>query len=70
VPVNVHWDPAYTTAEVDFVMSVSATDGLELVAEKEELPAMAARSTATRGTKRAKKEAYGKRSGPRTSKKK
>jgi hypothetical protein len=46
-------------------MSVSATDGLELVAVKEEPPAMAARSTATRGT-----EAYGKRSGPRTSKKK
>jgi hypothetical protein len=69
VPVNTHWDPAYTADEVEFVMSVSATDGLELVAEKEELPAMAARSTATRGTKRAKKAAYGKRSGSGTRKK-
>jgi hypothetical protein len=57
VPVNTHWDPAYSEEEVEIVMSVSATDGLELVAEKEELPPMAARSTATGGTKRAKKKA-------------
>jgi hypothetical protein len=44
VPVNVHWDPAYTAEEVAFVMSVSATDTLELVSEKEELPAMNARA--------------------------
>src|SRR5262249_10106350 len=69
VPVNTHWDPAYTAEEVEIVMGVSATDGLELVAEKEELPPMAPRSTATRGTKRAKKEAYGK-SASRTRKRK
>jgi hypothetical protein len=57
VPVNVHWDPAYTADEVAFVMSISAGDAVELVAEKEELPAMHARAvprTSTRKTKRAR----------------
>jgi hypothetical protein len=64
VPVNVHWDPAYTAEEVAFVMSVSATDTLELVSEKEELPAMNARAIprASAGkTKRAQKARPGQR---------
>ena len=40
VPANTHWDPAYTADEVAFVMSVPATDVLELVAEKHELATM------------------------------
>jgi len=40
VPANTHWDPAYTADEVAFVMSVPASDVLELVAEKHELAAM------------------------------
>jgi hypothetical protein len=41
VPVNVHWDPAYTADEVAFVMAVPAADAAHLVvAEKELLPAM------------------------------
>jgi hypothetical protein len=64
VPVNVHWDPAYTADEVAFVMSISAGDAVELVAEKEELPAMHARAvprTSTRKTKRAQKVRPGQR---------
>jgi hypothetical protein len=41
VPANTHWDPAYTADEVAFVMSVPASDVVELVAEKHELAAMA-----------------------------
>jgi len=37
VPVNVHWDPAYTADEVAYVMGVPATDDVQLVAEKETL---------------------------------
>ena len=54
VPVNRHWDPAYTADEVAFVMSVPATEGLELVAEKESLPGMAARA-AVRAPARSKR---------------
>ena len=64
VPVNVHWDPAYTADEVAFVMSISAGDAMELVAEKEELPAMHARAApriSTRKTKRAQKAGPGQR---------
>ena len=41
VPANTHWDPAYTADEVAFVMSIPASDVVELVAEKHELAAMA-----------------------------
>ncbi len=41
VPVNTHWDPAYTADEVAVVMAVPAADAPHLVvAEKELLPAM------------------------------
>jgi len=40
VPANTHWDPAYTADEVAFIMSVPASDILELVAEKHELAPM------------------------------
>jgi hypothetical protein len=49
VPVNVHWDPAYTAEEVAYVMSITASDGLELVEEKPMLPAMSSRAS-TPGT--------------------
>jgi len=45
VPVNVHWDPAYTADEVAYVMSITASDGLELVQEKSMLPAMSSRAS-------------------------
>jgi hypothetical protein len=41
VPANTHWDPAYTSGEVAFIMGVPASDALEVVAEKHELAAMA-----------------------------
>lgn len=53
VPVNVHWDPAYTADEVAYVMSIAASDGLELVEEKSMLPVMDSRTPipkSTRGT--------------------
>ena len=40
VPVNTHWDPAYTAEEVEYIMTVPASDPLEVVAEKEQLPEM------------------------------
>lgn len=59
VPVNVHWDPAYTADEVGFVMAVPAADAAHLVvAEKELLPAMlvhSARAAKPKGTGGAKK---------------
>ena len=63
VPVNVHWDPAYTSDEVAYVMSITAADA-ELVSEKEALPAMGARAvprTSTHKTKPAQKARPGKR---------
>lgn len=56
VPVNVHWDPAYTADEVAFVMSVAPdAEALELVAEKEELPTMTARAALAKPTRRKKR---------------
>jgi hypothetical protein len=59
VPVNDHWDPAYTADEVAFVMAVPASDAAHLtVAEAEELPAMLvrrARTAKSKRTERAKK---------------
>jgi hypothetical protein len=61
VPVNTHWDPAYTADEVAFVMAVPAADAAHaVVAEKELLPAMIVQSARrakpkkTGGTKKAK----------------
>jgi hypothetical protein len=45
VPVNVHWDPAYTADEVAYVMGITASNGLELVEEKPILPAMSSRAS-------------------------
>ena len=46
MPVNTHWDPAYTADEVAFVMAVPAANAAHLVvAEKEFLPAMLVQST-------------------------
>ncbi|MDI3560057.1 N-acetylmuramoyl-L-alanine amidase [Bradyrhizobium sp. Arg816] len=45
VPANSHWDPAYTAAELQIVMSVPAADAAhQIVAETAELPEMAARA--------------------------
>jgi hypothetical protein len=64
VPVNVHWDPAYTANEVAFVMAVPAADAAHLVvAEKELLPEMLVQSARpakpkrTGGAKKAKSAA-------------
>jgi len=60
VPVNTHWDPAYTADEVAFVMAVPADAGHLVVAEKELLPAMLVQSARpakpkkTGGAKKAK----------------
>lgn len=64
VPVNVHWDPAYTKDEVTFLMSVTATASPETVAEKHALPAMAvraARPTPARKAARPKAKQGGRR---------
>jgi Mannosyl-glycoprotein endo-beta-N-acetylglucosaminidase/N-acetylmuramoyl-L-alanine amidase len=42
VPVNVHWDPAYTADEVELIMSIPSSDDMEIVAEKVQLSPMAA----------------------------
>lgn len=44
VPVNVHWDPAYTLQEVELIMSVLPAGEAAIVAESEAFPAMRAES--------------------------
>jgi hypothetical protein len=57
VPVNDHWDPAYTKEETDFVMSFTPVEGMKLVAEKAQLPSMGRKVAAVRRTPKKTKTA-------------
>jgi hypothetical protein len=57
VPVNDHWDPAYTQEETDFVMSFTPVEGMKLVAEKAQLPSMGRKVAAVRRTPKKTKTA-------------
>src|SRR5262245_12868817 len=56
VPVNSHWDPAYTAEEVAFVMAVPASEDVQLVPEKEALEMMSSRAGLQRSAPRASRK--------------